>query len=119
MLPDMDGWELLSRLNQVPDLRRIPVVIISIGSDRSKGFALGAAAVMQKPVSRQELYESLVDLRLLPRAPGSTLRVLVVDDDPRGGGADRRARPGPGQRPSCARTAAARRSISPGGSCRT
>ncbi len=81
VLPDMDGWELLSRLNQVPELRRIPVVIISIGSDRSKGYALGAAAVMQKPVSRQELYESLVDLRLFPRAAGGTLRVLVVDDD--------------------------------------
>jgi CheY-like chemotaxis protein len=65
----------------VPELRRIPVVIISIGSERSKGYALGAAAVMQKPVSRQELYESLVDLRLFPRAPGGTLRVLVVDDD--------------------------------------
>jgi PAS domain S-box-containing protein len=82
MLPDMDGWEFLGRLNQVPALRRIPVVIISIGSDHNKAFALGAAAVMQKPVSRQELYESLVDLGLFPVAPGQSLRVLVVDDDP-------------------------------------
>jgi CheY-like chemotaxis protein/nitrogen-specific signal transduction histidine kinase len=82
MLPNMDGWELLGRLNQVPNLRRIPVVIISIGSDRDKAFALGASAVMQKPVSRQELYESLVDLRLFPRGPGNTLKILVVDDDP-------------------------------------
>jgi PAS domain S-box-containing protein len=82
MLPDMDGWEFLSRLNQVPELRRIPVVIISIGSDRNKAFALGAAAVMQKPVSRQDLYESLLDLGLFPLEPGGDLRVLVVDDDP-------------------------------------
>ncbi|HMI55143.1 MAG TPA: PAS domain S-box protein, partial [Gemmatimonadaceae bacterium] len=27
MLPNMDGWELLSRLKQVPELRRVPVVI--------------------------------------------------------------------------------------------
>ncbi|HUF65740.1 MAG TPA: PAS domain S-box protein, partial [Gemmatimonadaceae bacterium] len=60
MLPDMDGWEFLNRLKQVPALRRIPVVIISIVADRTKGFALGAAAVMQKPISRQELYDSLV-----------------------------------------------------------
>ena len=59
MLPNMDGWEFLGRLKQVPALRRIPVVIISIVADRNKGFALGAAAVMQKPISRQELYESL------------------------------------------------------------
>ncbi|HEX7615853.1 MAG TPA: response regulator [Thermoanaerobaculia bacterium] len=83
ILPDMDGWELLRRIKQVPALSRIPVVIISIVVDRNKGFALGAAAVMQKPISRQELYESLVDLGLFPPAAGRTLKVLVVDDDPK------------------------------------
>ena len=83
MLPNMDGWEFLSRLKQVPDLRRIPVVIISIVADRNKGFALGAAAVMQKPISRQELYESLLDLGLFPVAERKPLKVLVVDDDPK------------------------------------
>jgi CheY-like chemotaxis protein len=82
MLPNMDGWEFLSRLKQVPDLRRIPVVIISIVADRNKGFALGAAAVMQKPISRQELYESLLDLGLFPVASRKVLKVLVVDDEP-------------------------------------
>jgi len=79
----MDGWELLTRLKQVPELKRIPVVIVSIVADTSKGFSLGAAAVMQKPISRQELYESLVDLGLFPTAQGRTLKVLVVDDDPK------------------------------------
>jgi PAS domain S-box-containing protein len=83
MLPNMDGWELLGRLKQIPDLRRIPVVIVSIVADRNKGFSLGAAAVMQKPISRQELYESLVDLGLFPVARDGTLTVLVVDDDPK------------------------------------
>jgi CheY-like chemotaxis protein len=83
LLPNMDGWEFLGRLKQVPDLRRIPVVIISIVADRNKGFSLGAAAVMQKPISRQELYESLVDLGLFPLSQGRTLKVLVVDDDPK------------------------------------
>jgi PAS domain S-box-containing protein len=83
MLPNMDGWEFLSRIKQVPELRRIPVVIISIVADPKKGFSLGAAAVMQKPISRQELYESLVDLGLFPLALGHTSKVLVVDDDPK------------------------------------
>jgi CheY-like chemotaxis protein len=83
MLPNMDGWEFLGRLKQVPELRRIPVVIISIVADRNKGFSLGAAAVMQKPISRQELFESLVDLGLFPRSHGQSLKVLVVDDDPK------------------------------------
>ncbi|MDB4979486.1 MAG: hypothetical protein JWM82_238 [Myxococcales bacterium] len=83
LLPEMNGWELLARLKELPALARIPVVIISIVADRNKGFALGAAGVMQKPISRQELYESLVQLGLVPRALGKGLRVLVVDDDPK------------------------------------
>ncbi|HUF11651.1 MAG TPA: PAS domain S-box protein [Longimicrobiales bacterium] len=83
MLPDMDGWEFLGRIKALPGLRRVPIVIISIVADSEKGFALGAAAVMQKPISRKELYESLVGLGLLPLTPGVTLKVLVVDDDPK------------------------------------
>ena len=70
-------------VKRMPALTRIPVVIISIVADRNKGFALGAAAVMQKPISRQELYDSLMDLGLFPVAQGRTLTVLVVDDDPK------------------------------------
>jgi PAS domain S-box-containing protein len=83
LLPNMDGWELLSRLKQMPALSRIPVVIISIVADRNKGFALGAAAVLQKPISRQELYEALLELRLFPVSQGQETKVLVVDDDPK------------------------------------
>jgi PAS domain S-box-containing protein len=81
MLPNMDGWELLSRIKKMPELSLVPVVIISIVADPSKGFAMGAAAVMQKPISRLELYESLLSLGMFPIAEGSTLKVLVVDDD--------------------------------------
>jgi PAS domain S-box-containing protein len=82
MMPNMDGWEFLTRLKQMPSLQRIPVVIISIAADRDRGFSLGAAAVMQKPISRQDLYEALFDASLLPLSRGQGLKVLVVDDDP-------------------------------------
>ncbi len=82
MLPNMDGWEFLARLKQIPSLMRIPVVIVSIVADRNKGLALGAAAIMQKPMSRQELSESLAELGLIPRRASQTLSVLVIDDDP-------------------------------------
>ena len=83
MLPNMDGWEFLGRIKQVPALSGIPVVIISIVAERNKGFALGAAAVMQKPISREELYGTLVNLGLFPISERRTLKVLVVDDDPK------------------------------------
>jgi CheY-like chemotaxis protein len=83
MLPNMDGWEFLAQIKQMPALKHIPVVIISIVADPAKGFALGAASVMQKPISRQELYEALVGLGLFPVAQGQALKILVVDDDPK------------------------------------
>ena len=83
MLPDMDGWQFLERLKQIPTLRGIPVVIISIVADAAKGAVLGASAVMQKPISRQELYDSLVGLGLFPLGADQILKVLVVDDDPK------------------------------------
>jgi signal transduction histidine kinase/CheY-like chemotaxis protein len=82
MLPEMDGWEFLARIKQVPVLMHIPVVIISIVAERNKGFALGASAIMQKPMSRQDLSDSLVELGLLPLVHGRALKVLVIDDDP-------------------------------------
>jgi CheY-like chemotaxis protein len=82
-LPDLDGWEFLSCIKQVQALKHIPVVMISIVADRNKGFAFGASAIMQKPISRQDLHEALLEIGLLPLAQGRTLKVLVVDDDPK------------------------------------
>jgi CheY-like chemotaxis protein len=82
MLPDMDGWEFLGRIKQIPSVMHVPVVIISIVADRNKGFALGASAILQKPMSRQDLSDSLIELGLLPLAHGRALKILIIDDDP-------------------------------------
>jgi PAS domain S-box-containing protein len=82
MLPGMDGWEVLRRLKQLPTVGAVPVVIVSIMADQATSVALGAAAVVQKPATRQELTDTLVQLGLFPRLPGRLLRILVVDDDP-------------------------------------
>jgi CheY-like chemotaxis protein len=83
MLPNMEGWAFISGLKGMPDLRRVPVVIISSVAGPNMRFSLGAAAVLEKPISRKALYESLVDLRLFPLQQGRKLKVLVVDDDPK------------------------------------
>ena len=83
MLPNMDGWAFISGLKAMPDLRRVPVVIISSVAGPNMRFSLGAAAVLEKPISRKTLYESLADLRLFPLSRGRKLKVLVVDDDPK------------------------------------
>jgi CheY-like chemotaxis protein len=83
MMPDVDGWAFLEEIKRIPAVAGVPVIIVSILADRTRGFALGAAAVMQSPVSRQELYDTLVALGLSPLAGDGTIRVLVVDDDPK------------------------------------
>jgi PAS domain S-box-containing protein len=82
LLPQMNGWDLLMKLKQLPGLSRTPVVIISVVADNGNGIALGAAAILQKPVSRQALLESLTGLGLLTAGSDRKLKVLVVDDDP-------------------------------------
>lgn len=81
ILPDMDGWELLSRIKQIPALVHVPVVIISIVADSRKGFSMGASAVLQKPISRMDLQSSLAELGMQP-GMDRTITTLVVDDDP-------------------------------------
>jgi len=82
MLPNMEGWEFFSRLKQLPGLGRVPVVIISSVAEPERGFSLGAAAVLQKPISRQEFCDALVDIGLVPFSQNNKLTILVVDDYP-------------------------------------
>jgi PAS domain S-box-containing protein len=82
MLPLMDGWEFIERLRHRPALASVPLVIVSIVADRHRGFALGAAAVLQKPVSRQQLFDALAGAGLIHPAPAAGPCVLVVDEDP-------------------------------------
>jgi CheY-like chemotaxis protein/two-component sensor histidine kinase len=81
LLPDIDGWELLSRIKRMPELEAVPVVIISIVAETNKGLSLGASAVFEKPVRRDELHNAIGKLGL-HGSNGKQVAVLVVDDDP-------------------------------------
>ena len=59
MLPDIDGWELLGRLREHPQTSAIPVLVCSILPQERLALALGAAAFLPKPVSRQALLDAL------------------------------------------------------------
>ncbi|MEQ1743717.1 MAG: Tar ligand binding domain-containing protein [Candidatus Nitrotoga sp.] len=84
LLPNMIGWEFLTRIKQIPALAHIPVVIISTMADRSMGLSLGASAVLQKPISRVDLHGALAGIGLHPSLlPGKRLTILVADDDPK------------------------------------
>jgi CheY-like chemotaxis protein len=59
MLPGIDGWEVLGRLRTHPRTTMTPVIICSILPLDQLAVSLGAAEVLQKPVSREKLLRCL------------------------------------------------------------
>ena len=57
--PALDGWEVLSLLKADPRTAGIPVVIVSMLDERGRGFALGAADYLVKPVTRDHVAAAL------------------------------------------------------------
>lgn len=76
MMPDIDGWTVLAALKGDPALADIAVILMTIVDERNRGYSLGAADYMVKPVDREQLGAVLRGIV----EPGSR-RVLVVDDD--------------------------------------
>jgi signal transduction histidine kinase/DNA-binding response OmpR family regulator len=78
MMPDMDGWSVLSALKGDVTLRDIPVIMLTMVDDPERGFTLGASEYATKPVNRRRLSQILKKYTCLkPPCP-----VLVIDDDP-------------------------------------
>ncbi len=73
-LPGMDGWAVLEALQGDATTRDIPVVVVSIIDERPRGAALGAAAYLVKPVSRDALRGALTSVGVLagPAEAGSS-----------------------------------------------
>ena len=79
LLPDMDGWVLLDRLKHDPDLRHIPVHVISAVGEERRGLELGAVEVLTKPVGRDAVVAAFD--RIQQFLDRKVRRLLVVEDD--------------------------------------
>jgi signal transduction histidine kinase/DNA-binding response OmpR family regulator len=82
LLPEIDGWEVLTRLKENPVTRNIAVVVVSVVDNPALGRALGAIDYFVKPVDGRALLSRLEQYTFMARANRSELRVLVVDDEP-------------------------------------
>jgi PAS domain S-box-containing protein len=76
MMPDMDGWSVLSALKSEEDLRDIPVVMVTIVEERDLGYALGAADYLTKPLNTERLTGVIGKYR-----DDGGCSVLVIEDD--------------------------------------
>jgi signal transduction histidine kinase/ActR/RegA family two-component response regulator len=64
-MPGIDGWEVLRALKEDERTEHIPVIVVSIVDERSRGAELGAAGYLVKPVSRDDLLSALGAIGLL------------------------------------------------------
>jgi CheY-like chemotaxis protein len=81
LLPDVDGWEVLTRLKQDQVTSDIPVVVVSVVDNPELGSALGALDYFVKPVDAKELVNRLSNFNFKQQAGGRQVCVLVVDDE--------------------------------------
>ena len=79
MMPGMDGWSVLNELKNDPELGDIPVIMLTMVDDKSRGYALGAADYMTKPVDRGRL-SGILQKFMCANPPCPVL--LVEDDEP-------------------------------------
>ena len=59
-MPIMNGFEFLQALKALPQLRRIPVVVLTTSAeeqDKCRSFDLGIAGYMRKPVDYRQFVE--------------------------------------------------------------
>jgi HAMP domain-containing protein/signal transduction histidine kinase/CheY-like chemotaxis protein len=78
-LPDTAGWTVLDRLKHDPEVRHIPVHVISVDENRRKGLALGAASHLKKSGGKEIFSEAF--LRIHRSLERRMRELLVVEKD--------------------------------------
>ena len=79
ILPEVDGWEVISRLKSDDRTSAIPIIVVSVVDNPELGMALGAMEYFVKPVDAGALIERLRQFAL---KGNDQFKVLIVDDEP-------------------------------------
>ena len=77
LMPEMDGWSVLRTLKADPAVSDIPVIMASILDEKNKGFSLGAADFLSKPVQKEYLMKSIRTLI----GNKENLKICLIEDD--------------------------------------
>ena len=77
MMPEMDGWEVLTALQNNDVTKNIPTIMLTMANEPDLGFSLGATDYLTKPVNWEELSGVLSKHQI--EADSQT--ILIVEDD--------------------------------------
>ena len=78
MMPEMNGFDVAAILKNDPGTMDIPIIILSIVQDKSRGFRIGVDRYLTKPIDTNLLFSEIGDLLEQGK---SKKKVLVVDED--------------------------------------
>jgi GAF domain-containing protein/CheY-like chemotaxis protein len=77
MMPHKDGWDVLAELKKTPEISSTPILVCSIIQDKTRGFSLGAADYLVKPITEDELRHALQRVK----RDRVINKILIVDDE--------------------------------------
>jgi len=70
LLPDQDGWAVLTAITTKLELAGIPVIIVTTADERGLAETLGATSYLSKPVSAEELRAAIRGAHQAATEPG-------------------------------------------------
>lgn len=78
-IPDIDGWTILDTLKRDPELRHIPVDVITVEDHPLRALSRGAFKYLAKPVSRVQLGAAIEATRTFLDRPMKNLLLVAGD----------------------------------------
>jgi CheY-like chemotaxis protein len=64
----LNGWKILEALKNDPITRAIPIIICSVQAEEEKGYQMGAADYLLKPILEEELLQAIQRIELMKLA---------------------------------------------------
>jgi DNA-binding response OmpR family regulator len=78
MMPEMNGFDVAAILKNDPETMDIPIIVLSILQDKTRGFRIGVDRYLTKPIDTNLLFAEIGNLLEQGK---SKKKVMVVDED--------------------------------------
>jgi DNA-binding response OmpR family regulator len=78
MMPEMNGFDVAAILKNDPQTMDIPIIVLSVVQDKTRGYRIGVDRYLTKPINTTELF---AEVGSLLEQGKSKKKVMVVDED--------------------------------------
>ena len=78
MMPEMNGFDVAAVLKNDPETMDVPIIVLSIVQDKTRGYRIGVDRYLTKPIDTAQLF---TEVGALLEQGKSKKKVMVVDED--------------------------------------